>query len=359
MLRIQDRRIRIALAIVLLAVIGVALYQVGRNAWADWHYRRAREALDQFDYAQATAYLKRSLDLRGTDPETLLLAAQTARRQGSFAEANRLLAKAHKHGAPPEALDLEQRLLQIQSGDLSDAGGLIHLCQDRPDSPEALLPLEAIIEGSLKSKTPPLAFWGADLWLKHYPGALNQAQGYYWRARAHQDAGDFPRARADFLQALEAAPDHYLARLWLATFLVEKEPHEAAVHIDWLRQKRPNELAVRFQSARLQRNLGRPEDAAVLLDQILASAPENPAIVPALVERGRVEMDLNRPGEAEHWIRRALEITPWQREVNLALADCLLRAGRNDDAKKYQKIVQEIDVQNAKMKAEREKQTGK
>ena len=90
-------------------------------------------------------------------------------------------------------------------------------------------------------------------------------------------------------------------------------------HLDWLRERRPNDAEVRFLTARLRRNLGQPEEAGQLLDALLVSTPKK---VPVLVERGRVAMDLKRPRDAEGWLHDALTLAPDNREVNIAMADC-------------------------------------
>ena len=341
MFRLRDRRVQIVLAFVLLPLLGLATYQIVVNVWAGRQYDAASRALENYDYEQAGAYLDGYLSVHPTDPETLLLAAQTARRRGDFPEALRLLSRAEKQGAPAEAVGAERQLLQIQGGELTDAGALAQFCSDHADDPNGALAMEVLIEGGLKGLKPSLARWAVDLWLAHRPGKADQVQGLLWRGRVYEFIQDFPHALADFRKAVELAPDNAGARLRLAETLIREEPREAAVHLDWLRRARPDDPEVRFQTARLRRSLGQTEDAARLLDEVLASAPDR---VPVLVERGRVAMELNQPAEAERWLLRALSLAPELREVNLALGDCLRQAGRPDEAKRYQDKVQEIDA---------------
>jgi tetratricopeptide (TPR) repeat protein len=105
---------------------------------------------------------------------------------------------------------------------------------------------------------------------------------------------------------------------------------------------------VRFLAARLRRQLGQPEEAARLLDQFLAVVPYH---VPALVERGRVALDLAHPDQAERWLLQALQIQAG-RDVYLALSDCMRQAERPDEAKRYQDRVKEIDARLAKVMSE-------
>jgi tetratricopeptide (TPR) repeat protein len=349
MLPVRDQRVRVLLAVALLLIIGVAGYQVGVSVWTGRKYNAACQALERYDYFQAGEHLESYLSFHPTDQAALVLAAQTARRRGDFAEAVRKLRLAEKHGAPADAVAMEKLLLRVQAGDLSDAGPLTQVCTERPDGPEAAMILEALIEGSLRAFNPPLAKWGVDLWLTHRPGAFDQAQGLLWHGRVSEFTQDFPQALADYQRAVELDPERLQTRIRLVEALIREEPRQAIPHLEWLRQRRPDDAEVRFQTARLCRNLGQPEEAGRLLDAILAVTPDK---VPVLLERGRVAMDLNRSPEAEHWLRHALSLAPEQRDVHIALADCLRQSGRLDEAKRHQDKAQEIETSLNKRLAE-------
>jgi hypothetical protein len=196
MLRLQNPRMRIVLIIVLLAIIGVAAYQIGMNVWASRQYQAANDALQRYDHVAAGQILQRYLARYPKDSSALLLAAQTARRRNDFDEAARYLRLAEKHGAPEDALAMENRLFAFQSGDMSDAAALVQFCKEQPASPEAALTFECLIEGSLRALELGLAKWSVDAWLQHRPDALDQAQGLLWRGRLSEFREDFPRARA-------------------------------------------------------------------------------------------------------------------------------------------------------------------
>jgi tetratricopeptide (TPR) repeat protein len=339
MASVRSRGVQIVLGVVLVPLLGVAGYQVAVRVWAHNQYRAATQALERYDYWQASKHLESYLSARPNDPEGLLLAGQTARRRGDFQATLRLLRQAEQHGASAEALSTERQLLRIQMGDLTDADRLSELCTEHANEPAGALALEVFIEGSLRAVNVSRARWAVDLWLTKRTGAADQAQGLVWRGRVNELVQDFPQALADFRAAVERDPDHPPARLWLAQALIREEPREAAPHLEWLR-RRADDPEVRLLTARFRRTLGEQEEAARLLDELLAAAPDN---VPALVERGRVALDLNRPDEAERWLTRALALAPDMRDVNLALADCMRQAGRADEAKRYQIRVQEID----------------
>jgi len=326
-----------------LLVAAVLAFQIGRLVWANGHYRAAEQALQRYDYDDAAAHLDKYLSVRPTESQGLLLAAQTSRRRGDFADAERRLHLAQQHGASSDAMATERQLLRIQRGDLTDAPQLAAFCEEHVRESSGALALEVLIEGSLTAFNLSLAKWGVDLWLEQRPATADQVQGLVWRGRLNELLQNFPRALADFRRAVELDADNRQARLRLASALIREEPREAVAHLERMRRRRPDDPEVLLLTARLRRNLGEPEEAGRLLDQLLAAAPNN---VPALVERGRVAMDLNHPDDAERWLRRALDLAPVQRrEVYLALADCMRLAGRLEEAKQYQDEVDKIDRQ--------------
>ncbi len=355
MLRLRDRRVRISLVVVLVLLLGLSAYPIGRRVWASREYDAAGKALERYDYWQASAHLENYLSVCPTNSDGLFLAAQTARRRGDFNEAQRRLRQAEKHGAAAEAVATERQLLRLHQGDLTDVSSLARFCSDHPDDPEAVLAFEVMIEGNLRAFNLNGARWAIDLWLAYHPGPLDQAQGLVWRGRTNEFAQDSAQARADFERAVELAPEHAQARIHLVEVLLRAEPNKAAPHLEWLSSRRPGDPEVRLQTARLHRTLGQPEEAGRLLDAILESTPE---MVSALVERGRIALDLNRPQDAERWLRRALALAPGLREVNLALGDCLRQLGQLDEAKHYQDVVQEIDAKLSKALEEKTRKGG-
>ena len=59
MLRLRDQRLPgYGLAVVLLIVIGVAVYRVGVDIWTSRQYHAASEALERYDYSKAAAHLE-------------------------------------------------------------------------------------------------------------------------------------------------------------------------------------------------------------------------------------------------------------------------------------------------------------
>jgi tetratricopeptide (TPR) repeat protein len=345
------------LALLLLLLIGFALYRIGLLLWCSYHYRAALAALERRDFQQADLHLQRSLDAAPGDLTVRLVAARTARRQRHYDSARKHLDLFARQQGVREALALEQHLRDVQEGDLSDVDRLLAFCAENHDVPESPLILEACIEGMLKGG-PPLIHGmsqaaaatsdvarvqrAVDSWLRARPHAADQVQGRVWRGRAYALANDQPKALSSLHEALELDPGHFEARLYLALYLAEGAPGEAAAHLRVLRDRFPESKSVRIALATVLRNLGRPAEARQILDEVLA---DQSAAVIVLLERGRVALDLQDPGDAERWLRRAWTLAPDQREVNLALSACLRMAGKTAEAKVYQDRFEEIDAE--------------
>ena len=94
----------------------------------------------------------------------------------------------------------------------------------------------------------------------------------------------------------------------------------------------PKNPKVRFLAAQWHYRRGRSEEAAKLLDELLAADPRAHSV---LIQRGRVAIDLQQLPDAEHWLPRALSRPPLA-EANAVMADCLRLIGRSDEARSYQ-----------------------
>src|SRR5262249_36727747 len=67
----------------------------------------------------------------------------------------------------------------------------------------------------------------------------------------------------------------------------------------------------------------------------------NPSVV---FFRGRVELDALKPAKAEPWLRKAVALAPFEREVVYHYALCLRRLKKNEEAKKWMERVKRIET---------------
>jgi tetratricopeptide (TPR) repeat protein len=312
-----------------LALVGAGAY-VGGPQLSAWRHRRAAEdALERFHTDEARGHLEACLETWPRDPRTRLLAARAARQAGDLEGAYRHLREyGDLPGRDEEARDLELRLLRAASGDVDPVEEYLQGRVEKGD-PQGPLILEALLAGYLRTYRQREALLCVALWLERQP---DSAQALFCRGRVAQRVHDYRAAARDFGRVVELDPDRDDARLSLVQCLLEVGEHGAALeHLDVLRARRPDDPEVLSRMAFAHGALGRPGEAARLLDAVLDAHPGH---VPALRGRGEVALQTGHPDAAERWLRRALAATPYDRQANLALEQSLERQGKRAEARK-------------------------
>jgi tetratricopeptide (TPR) repeat protein len=333
-----SRRILVATLAVLILCLAAHLT---RQGWGTYHYHAAERALARREFSSAQEHLNRCLGVWPTNPETLLTAAQAARRGGQPGAALRLLDAAERAQAVPEAVAFERELAFIQTGRSNQTDYYLQICADHPETAQARLIAEATIVGSLETLDLVRVRRGLELWDTRSSNEADRIQAVIWRGELAIRTGDVDTAIAHFRQGVEADPDNDASRLRLAELLSRPAPQEALVHLQLLHEKRPADRDVRLQLARCYRALGEHEAATRLLSALSDQYPEDIAV---LIEQGLVAVDLQRADEAERWLRRAESLQPQRREVSLALARCLQLAGKVQEAQQYRDKVAKLDA---------------
>jgi tetratricopeptide (TPR) repeat protein len=337
------------LLLVVMAVVGYAAYEISRYVWGRNSLNDAQQALRHRDFHQASAYLDAYLKNRPHDGPVRLMAAQTARRRGDFDEARKHLGLYAKGAGSQEALVLEHSLLRLQQGDIRDANTLLAVAQDKPSAPETPLILECVFESMLNELAPPYSIdpntvkraddatmaqlgQALDGWLQGRTAPADHVQGLVWRGRLRRVDKQHHQAEADFRKALELDPDHFQARLHLAVAVFHERPEEAERHLRLLSQRFACDTRLRLCLAVVSRVLGHLQQADELLSGILT---DNPHDVFALLERGQLALDLQRPDDALRDLRRAVELAPNEPETNFALSRGLRLTGKLTEAQTY------------------------
>jgi predicted Zn-dependent protease len=327
------------LAILLLVMlIGLGAGMAAAHLWAGHHWRAARQALDRYRLAEANEHLAHCLQIWPSSFETHLLAAQTARRLGDYEAADQHLKRCQeiRDALAPE-VELEQILLRAERGGMDSVMPYLRSLveQEHPASP---LILEAMIRGYMKAYRYGDAAMLVSLWRDRWPDDIqaNLFEGY-----VAEQIGSGDQAVKNFRRVLAVDPDHDEARLRLAELLMaHAAPAEALGHLEDLAHKHPQDLYVQTRYARCLVALGRPEEAEERADRVLAELPH---FRPALAVKGASALDLNRPAEAERWLREALATDAADYNSQYLLARSLRQQSKNLEAQAVEDRLRVLD----------------
>jgi predicted Zn-dependent protease len=272
-----------------------------------------------------------------------LKAARAARKAGAFDESERLLRQCRDLGGDADAIHLEQLLVEVQRGGLADAGPqLVALVlQNHPDSVAVLevLSLAYIQTYQLASAQECLKRW-----LEREP---DRPEAWLLQAYVFQRLQNRNEALASYRRALELDPENDDARLQMAGHLaLANHPEEALAQFEHLRRKQGDSPAVLKGMACCRRVMNQPEEARRLLETVLTEEPRDWR---ALAERGRLALAYESAPEAEKWFREAVAIAPYESDLNYNLYQCLVRLGKDGEAKEVLARLKRIDDDLARL----------
>ncbi len=349
------RRPKFLLYFAVISTVAVGSYLIAARKHPD--VAAAEESLDRRDFETARKTLDRYLKAHPGDVDARVLAARAARRSGDVDGAAAHLWNVPRHRARHPAVELEQRMIAAQGGDVHEMNSLFMTYVDSEDAPETPAVAEMVALGVLHILNPvpgtgqilpaesaPLLTLGrrsADRWLSLRHRPQDRAAGFVWRGRLSQLAGDHSAALDDLRRAVELDPDSFAAQFHLAIAITTLDPQEAASHMSCLLDRRPDDATVRYSLVNLYRVLGRLDEAGKLLDPLIAA---NPADVAALVERGSLAVDAGRHTEAEPLLLRAVGLHPDYSKAHLALSRCLHLSGESVRAKQHYDRYQKLEA---------------
>jgi Flp pilus assembly protein TadD len=322
----------VAVLVLLLCLGGAGFYH-----WTELRLRSAEEALQAHDYGEARRLLAPCLRWRPGCGRAHFLAARIARCERQYQEAEHHLKSCERQDYDPQALTIERWLARVQLGDARPEPDLRALVED--DNPHSLAILEVLAQHYLDSYQLLRALDCLSRYLEQRPHDLNALLG---RAYVYERLLYFAKAREDYRQAVEAHPDSDRARLRLAqTHLLAGDPAEALKHFRQLQRRRPEDVEVRLGLAQAQRRLGQLQEAKRLLDALLAEYPKRLAV---LTERGGLALDEDDVAGAETWLRRAVEVAPYDQTATNQLREALRRQGKDTEARTCEARLKKIDA---------------
>lgn len=328
--RSQHPRFATGIGVLLLLLLGGAVYHGSRQWWAKSQLREANLALEQQDWAKAREHLEACSRVWPSDVSIRLLLARASRRLEHLLTADEHLDTCQRlSGSETHAIKVERALLRLHRGDLAGSEPFLRGClaKNDPDSVEILDVLSAslIINYRVAEARQLL-----DDLLARQPDHFHALVRRAWTARS---AGPAWYAQAVEYQqkALALRPDVDSLRLALAEILVALgRITEARPHFEQLMQRQPNNPSVLFGLARCHAASDQREQARQLFDQVLAANPNDSQ---ALGERGQLALDQERFADAEADLRRAVALVPGEVTLLTRLATCLQQVGKTDEAR--------------------------
>jgi tetratricopeptide (TPR) repeat protein len=299
--------------------------------------RLARRALLQQDLANARIHLQRGLAARPRCASSHFLLAQTLRRAGDFDGAREQLEAAGALGWKEGEIQLEELLLQAQSGVVQPVEGTLQLyLADGTGDPQLIL--EALVSGCLQCQLVDRAYHYSSLWTKRFPDSWHAR---FWHGRALEQGLRHDLAAEAYAQVLDQEPDHLEAHFRRGQVLYWRGRYpESFSHFQTYLRHRPDDPAALLALARCQHSLRPAAEVRETLDRLFALPGEH---AEGWLLRGKLDLEADRPGEALPWLEKAVQRIPNDRGVNLALATALTQLRRPEDAKRYEQRQREIE----------------
>jgi tetratricopeptide (TPR) repeat protein len=333
---VKLRILRNALALVCIVVLGgCGYFFIYPQLRAAWHWREAKKAIDHGDFRGAEDALHYCISIWPSSAETHFLLARTARRAGDLDEARARLGEARQLNGAGDAIELEELLLQAQSGSIIQVEPRLRelLAAGHADEP---LILEALVRGCLFYNFTKDACRWSGVWTERHP---DDWQAYYWQGVALNAAAQPDSAVESYQAALKGNPDYADARLRLAELLLRLQRYpEAREHFHAVLLADPNGAAALLGVAQCQRAAGQTDQARATVERALAQEPS----AGALRLRGLLALDREDPRQAVIYLRRAEAADPNDRVTLKNLAAALRLIGEDAEAKQYEKRAEQI-----------------
>lgn len=254
------------------------------------------------------------------------LRARLARKRGDSRAMIDHLQKASKLGYPQIDAQREQWLALAQAGQMAEAERhLAALLMDpRNDGAEIL---EAFAHGYIKIYRQNSLLSVLEEWIKNYP---DDAEPLYLRGHLWSDLVRWKNAEKDFRDAVARDPNHFAARLGLADTLVSnKKPQEALEHFKVAERGDAQRLDAKVGQAKCHNNLGAPDEARRLLEEVLAVEPDH---LVANIDMARIALGAREYERAYQLLQSLVEEHPRNYDLRQVFSSALRRVGKTEEA---------------------------
>ena len=284
-------------------------------------------------------------------PSTELAQAKACRLTRDYGEAETHLNRCLKlwNGAN-EDVQIEFLLIRTATGEVDESSWhlMSYVDQNHPRSYEIMESITAAYLQRLKYG-PAYAMLNRMVLL-----APEKALPYYWRGWVLERMDNPAEAKVNYLKALEIDPSLVQVRLRVGEILLEdNRPDESIPYLEGLYAEYPSRPDIQARLGQLRFLQGRWTEARQLLESAL---PQMENDSPLLLHIARLDLQEDRPAEAEGFLRRILKNDPTDTEAQFSLASALQNQGRLDEAKvaleEYKRKKQTLQLANDMLKDE-------
>jgi predicted Zn-dependent protease len=326
----------VALVVILLAIVGVAVWMIYHhlNTWQG--IAEARAALARGDIKTAREQLEEAKKVYSDSDEITFLLAQAMRRDGDLVEAERTLNEAKRLGWVKEAIDFEGTLLIVQKASQPSTSPNWPLFEAkepalrealRKKHPESANICEVLVPAAVARYEGGKAGYLLESWQKLQP---ESGRMWEWKGRLAELLRQRDRAVEAYTTALKHVPGLEQARLRLVVLLLDDNRlKEAEEQLAGLPAKSPDAPALRARLLVLKGD--NPDEARRQLDALLAGSSNDAHL---LHLRGKVELDADKAAEAEPFLEKAYRVDGYNAGLLEDYQKCLTAQGK--DAGKVQ-----------------------
>lgn len=322
------------------------VFLIAAAAWLDVPSRIARQralhAVARFDHEAAELWLLRARRWAWRGAEAELLAARIYRRQGRVEDMHRVLRSALHQGADPALVSLERAMAMAQSGHLQlvESELMAALQAGLGDAAEIS---DAYSNGLTVMSRFAHALEVLQAWRDDYPG---DPRPDYRLGRLYEHQQLWEEAETHYRRSLAVRDTHYPARYRLGRVLLYgRRVAEARQEFEQCLTMR-NPLAAKVQLAGCLRALGDSDEAAEILNQVVAhdyeavlasyaAMGESPEHYEAAAMLGDIQSESGNDADAVPWLRLAVEKNPRDLSARYSLAVALRQLGRTAQAEAH------------------------
>jgi tetratricopeptide (TPR) repeat protein len=335
---------RFLVVIALLGAAGYLIWWITPGARFRRELTQAENALIAYDFFEARRHLARCLELRPDDSTARLLAAQAARRDGDLdAAVDQLVAYRELVGESTDREQLEWSMLDAQRGNVDRVVKyLIECLEIRHPASERIL--EALAIGSIQNYQYDRARFWVEETLERFP---KNPVARLLRAQTSETFGNRELALDGLEELVRDFPRYANARLELANVLFAALRYdEAASHYTHVDRQHPGQLLPLLGIARCRERQDRADEAKSILGALRERNPDNSEV---LLMSGRLANRDRQFMDAEAFLRRAVELAPFDHEIHQQLGICSEQLGQRDEAVAHVDRAKQIEADLARL----------